>query len=230
MCAGGKGFQIFGHKRQNKAASFGCVLILFQSGFVNESTLEQIKRVEMIGDVFNGKGQTAIAVYCPCSICLCECEIEASGLGVAIVSVADSLCLAVLRGCRLFNDYPFVPVVTEQRDNGSGFGDFGFSVGITEAFAADVALPVFAVAVLGAGFGFRVDLGESVMGGNNSGGFGDFIFAVCVAEAFAADGALPVFAVAVLGAGRGGGFMMRERMISCKILFLGVSRIILTSV
>ena len=101
---------------------------------------------------------------------------------------------------------------------------------MTEAFAADVALPVFAVAVLGAGFGFRVDLGESVMGGNNSGGFGDFGFPVCVAEAFAADVALPVFAVAVLGAGRGGGFMMRERMISCKILFLGVSRIILTSV
>ena len=110
MCAGGKGFQIFGHKRQNKAASFGCVLILFQSGFVNESTLEQIKRVEMIGDVFNGKGQTAIAVYCPCSICLCECEIEASGLGVAIVSVADSLCLAVLRGCRLFNEHSNITV------------------------------------------------------------------------------------------------------------------------
>ena len=88
-------------------------------------------------------------------------------------------------------------------------GDFILAAFIQEPCAASGAGPVFRVACFGAGSGFRVSLGQGVVG-HGERHIGNLGCAGCIRELLAASAAFPIFNAASSGAGGSYSFVMRQ--------------------
>ena len=110
--------------------------------------------------------------------------------------------------------YTFIPMAVSVRfpyrprlmagslDDRIGKRDFRLTIGVAKMFAAGIARPVFRIAVLRTGGGFRFGLSQLVAGClNDRIGKSDFRLTLRVAEMFAAGVARPVFRIAFLGTG-----------------------------